>query len=84
MNEEHESLATELLREVKMQTKRWFVTALVELGILIIIVIIFFWYLSLPADDALIHNESGNANYIGRDLNGGLYNGDDSESAEIR
>ena len=70
------TLATELLREVKAQSKRWFITALVELGIIIIIVIAFIWYNSLPAEDISIDNDNGNANYIGRDLNGEVNNGE--------
>lgn len=73
---ENTTLATELLREVKAQSKRWFITALVELGIIIIIVIAFIWYNSLPAEDISIDNDNGNANYIGRDLNGEVNNGE--------
>lgn len=84
MDNEQQTLATELLREVKAQTKRWFITAVIELGIIVILIVAFFWYMSLPTEDALINNESGNANYIGRDLNGGLYNGDDPTYPENR
>lgn len=35
---ENENLATELLREVKASAKRWFIIAMVELGIIAILV----------------------------------------------
>ena len=74
---ENESLATELIRELRAQSRRWFITALVELGIIIAIVFAFIWYLTLPVDEITIEGDGGNANYIGRDLEGGLYNGED-------
>ena len=30
----------------------------------------FIWYLTLPVDEYEVYNESGNANYIGNDMNG--------------
>ena len=72
----NDNFATELLHELKAQSKRWFITSIVELGIIIAIVIAFIWYNSLPAESIDIDNDSGNANYIGRDLEGGLYNGE--------
>lgn len=77
---ENTTLATELLREVKAQSKRWFITAVVELAVIVVIVIAFLWYVSLPTDESIIENDDGNANYIGRDLNGGLYNGENYDS----
>lgn len=72
---DNQTLATELIHELKAQSKRWFVIALVELGVLIVVVVIFFWYFSLPVDEVDVQSENGNANYIGRDLEGDLYNG---------
>ena len=77
---ENTTLATELLREIKAQSKRWFITAVIELGIIIAIVIAFIWYNSLPTESIDIDNDNGNANYIGRDLNGEVYNGEYSDS----
>lgn len=80
---ENESLATELIRELRAQSKRWFITALVELGIIIAIVFAFIWYLTLPIDEITIDSgEGGNANYIGRDVEGGLYNGENHTKEE--
>ena len=72
---DNQTLATELIRELKAQSRRWFIIALVELGIIIVIVVAFFWYFSLPADEIDIQADSGNANYIGNNLEGDLYNG---------
>ena len=37
----------------------------------------FVWYLSLPVDEEVVSVESGdgNANYVGEDLTGAIYNG---------
>lgn len=74
---ENQPLATELIKEIRAHNKRWFIIALVELVIIILIVGIFIWYLTLPIDEISIDAEGGNANYIGRDLEGELYNGED-------
>lgn len=48
---ENESLATELLHELKVSAKRWFIIAIVELVIIIGIVAGFLWYISLPTEE---------------------------------
>lgn len=45
-----ETLATELLHEIKSSARRWFVIAMVELCIIIGLGIGILWYLSLPAE----------------------------------
>ena len=41
----------------------------------------FLWYISLPVDEVVsVENDDGNANYIGGDLDGGIYNGENSGS----
>lgn len=75
---ENQPLATELIRELKSHSKRWFIVAVTELGIIIVIVLAFLWYLTLPIDQVSIDSADGNATYIGRDLKGGLYNGENS------
>ena len=74
--ENKESLATELLHEVKMSAKRWFIIALIELVIIFGMVGMFIWYISLPVEVETIEIESddGNANYIGHD--GEINNGE--------
>ena len=81
---EHETmpLATELLKEIQISAKRWFVIAIVELLIILSMAGGFVWYLSLPIDEVVVENDDGNANYVGNDLTGAIYNGkDNSEEA---
>lgn len=71
------TLATELLHEIKASAKRWFIAFLVMCGIELATIAGFMWYLSLPVDEysVSVDNDDGNANYIGRDLNGVIDNG---------
>lgn len=81
---EHETmpLATELLKEVQISAKRWFIIAIVELLIILSMAGGFVWYLSLPIDEVVVENDDGNATYVGNDLTGAIYNGkDNSEEA---
>jgi len=77
-----ETLASELLHQIKMNSKRWFIAFCIMVGIEIATITGFLWYISLPVEDVTIENETGNANYIGRDLQGGLYNGENSGTQE--
>ena len=77
MDAEGNTLATELLHEIKASAKRWFIIAIVELILILAMAGGFVWYISLPVDDVAIENDSGNANYIGNDFNGELNNGKD-------
>lgn len=83
---ENETLATEIIKELKAHGKRWFVISVIELGIILVLSILIvmglLWYFSLPVEEVDIQNESGNANYIGRDLEGDLYNGTDYSKEE--
>ena len=81
---EHETmpLATELLKEIQISAKRWFIIAIVELLIILSMAGGFVWYLSLPIDEVVVENDDGNATYVGSDLTGAIYNGkDNSEEA---
>lgn len=77
---EHETmpLATELLKEVQISAKRWFIIAIVELLIILSMAGGFVWYLSLPIDEVVVENDDGNATYVGNDLTGAIYNGKDN------
>lgn len=69
------SLATELLHEVKMQSRRWFIAFIVVLFMWIGTIVAFLWYISLPVETtttATVENTDGNATYIGEDMNGEL------------
>ena len=75
-------LATELLKEIQISAKRWFIIAVVELLIILSMAGGFVWYLSLPIDEVVVENDDGNATYVGNDLTGAIYNGkDNSEEA---
>jgi len=75
---EDNRLVTELMHEVKMSAKRWFIAFVIMVAVEIATIAGFLWYVSLPTDEVSIETEDGNANYIGRDLEGDLYNGKDN------
>lgn len=70
--------ATEIIRELKAQNKRMFIVNVIQLIIILLVIGIFIWYISLPVEEITIENDSGNANYIGNNLEGDLHNGEDS------
>lgn len=73
------TFATELLREVKATSKRWFIAFIVVLVLWFATIGGFITYLSLPVEDSIsVENEDGNANYIGNDLNGEINNGENN------
>lgn len=45
------SLAYELLVEVKASAKRWFVIAMVELAVILIMIAGMLWYFTLPTEE---------------------------------
>ena len=68
-----ETLATELLREVKAAGKRWFVAFIVTLSLWFATIGLFIWYITLPVDEYTIEQESDNESknmVIGGDYNG--------------
>lgn len=77
-----ETLASELLHQIKMNAQRWFIAFIVMVCIELATIAGFLWYISLPVDEVTVESDSGNANYIGRNLNGGLYNGSEGISEE--
>ena len=48
---EQETLATELLREVKAQSKRWFTAFIIVLALWFATIGVFIWYISLPVEE---------------------------------
>ena len=75
---ETQTLATELLHELKASAKRWFIIAVIELFIILAMAGGFVWYLSLPIEEEVVtveSDDSGNANYVGNDVTGAIYNG---------
>ena len=73
-------LASELLTELKASAKRWFIAFCIMCVLEVATVIGFMWHISLPIDtsEVTVDNQSGNANYIGNDLNGVIQNGEDN------
>lgn len=80
MADETQTLATELLHEVKLSAKRWFIAFITVLILWFATIGVFIWYISLPVsyeDVVSIENDDGNANYIGRDaINSDINNGE--------
>lgn len=78
MENEVQTLATELLHELKASAKRWFIIAVIELFIILSMAGGFIWYLSLPVEEEVVTvegDDNGNANYVGNDMTGAIYNG---------
>ena len=76
---ENTPLATELLHELKLHSRRWFIAFVIMVVIEALTITGFLWYLSLPVDETVtIENDDGNANYIGKDLNGVINNGENN------
>ena len=48
---EQNSLALEMLKELKHQSKRWFIIAIIELIIIIATTGIFVWYINQPIEE---------------------------------
>lgn len=79
MDNEGTTLASEILAELRISARRWFIAFLVMLGVEIATIAGFLWYLSLPVEEetVTVENEDGNAMYLG-DANsviGGIHNG---------
>ena len=55
---QEETLATELLRELKNSCKRWFIAFLVMVGVELLTIGGFMWYLTLPVEEYSIEQES--------------------------
>ena len=86
MENEVQTLATELLHELKASAKRWFIIAVIELFIILGIAGGFIWYLSLPVEDEVVsvESEDGNANYVGNDMTGAIYNGKSDDKKDTQ
>lgn len=66
------TLATELLHELKASSQRWFYAFCIVLVLWFGTIACFLWYISLPTEEESVtmETESGNASYIGNDMNG--------------
>lgn len=74
---EQETLATEIFKELKLSAKRWFIAFIVMLFLELATIGGFLWYISLPIDSSTVDvtNDEGTANYIGGNMSGGVFNG---------
>ena len=74
------TLASELLHELKATSKRWFIAFCIMVALELATIAGFMWYISLPVDESVVSvkNDSGNANYVGADMNGVINNGKDN------
>lgn len=78
----NDTLATELLHEVKASAKRWFIAFIIILCLWFATIGVFIWYISLPVEEITIENDDGNANYIGNDMNGDFNYGEDNTQTQ--
>lgn len=77
---EHETLATELLREVKASARRWFIAFLVMCLLEIATVVGFLYYISLPTEEYNIEQEADNGSFNNVSNQGEVTNGGEAES----
>lgn len=71
-----ESLAVELLHELKVSSKRWFIAFITMLVVEILTIMGFLWYISLPIEESSnsITQESNQSSY--NQIVGGDYGGE--------
>lgn len=71
-----ETLATEMLREIKATSRRWFIAFIVTLCLWFATIVGFIWYITLPVEDTTYTqtvddiDESEITQSIGGDLDG--------------
>ena len=56
---DNNSLALELLHEVKASAKRWFIAFCVMVGVEVATIIGFLWYISLPIEEVSVYEQTG-------------------------
>ena len=54
---EEKTLAMEMLSELKAQSKRWFVIAIIELCIIFAITGVFVWYINQPVEETITYEQ---------------------------
>ena len=70
------TLATEMLHEIKMSARRWFIAFIFMCALEICTIAFFVWYMSLPTDTSestTIEQEASDSDYntfVGGDYNG--------------
>ena len=62
---ENETLATEMLRELKANNRKWFIAFLVVLVLWFATIGGFLWYISLPIEDvSIMQKADGDSNHL--------------------
>lgn len=83
---EHETLATELLRELKSTSRRWFIAFIVMVILEAATIFAFIWYITLPVEEysveQLANDRSVNLFNSGGGEYGGLSKGVLSETGD--
>ena len=78
-----ENLATELLHEIKMSAKRWFIAFLVMVGVEACTIAGFLWYITLPVDEVTYTQEMDEIDgSTATQVIGGDYNGTDETNGK--
>lgn len=54
---EKDTLALEMLKELKAQSKRWFIIAIIELCIIFAITGVFVWYINQPIEETITYEQ---------------------------
>lgn len=72
-----ETLATEILHELKTSSKRWFIAFITVLMLWFATIGAFLWYISLPVEEYDIVQDSTDRSF---NIVGGDYNGIQAES----
>ena len=75
---ENESLATELLHEIKSQAKRWFIAFIIVLLLWFATIGAFLWYISLPVEEISTIEQNAD-DYSDNQIIGGDYIGGKTE-----
>lgn len=76
MEKQDTKLATELIHELKVTSKRWFIAFLVVLGLWFATIGTFIWYISLPIEESTSteisqdSEDNGSNQIVGGDLIG--------------
>ena len=73
------TLATELIKELKASSKRWFIAFMVVLFLWFATIAGFIVYISLPTEELIIEQESNDKSV--NQIIGGDYNGGKTESS---
>ena len=82
---DNETLATEMLREIKATSKRWFIAFCIMIVLELVTIIGFMWYITLPVEETTYEQSVDNIDSsdvrqtIGGDLDGESETESDSE-----